>query len=462
MKPAISVRGLGKRYRLGEGARAPYRTFRESLTGAVVAPFRRLRRRAAAEGPRDVWALKDINFDVQPGEVVGIVGRNGAGKSTLLKALSRIIAPTEGRITLRGRVGSLLEVGTGFHPELTGRENIYLNGAILGMSRREVVRKFDEIVAFAEIERFIDTPVKRYSSGMYMKLAFAVASHLEPEILLVDEVLAVGDAAFQKKCLGRMGEVSKHGRTVLFVSHNMMAIKSLCTRAILVEGGRVVMDGDVDPVVNQYLSAGTDMARTGIIPENAPRHRDVQGEAVFRSVRLTDADDNPTTQLYFGQPFRVSFTCDVLKDIADGHFEVSICTADGTHVTYATTMDWGQGPLRLARGRHEVSAEFDVVLLPQDYTIELGVHHQNGATADFVQRTLDFSVLRVAENGSAHYHWPRTRGLVQPPARWEIDGQASDGSAGDEPGGLRSGLGERGVLCSCRTERRPPAIAEEV
>jgi lipopolysaccharide transport system ATP-binding protein len=459
MKPAISVRGLGKRYRLGEGARVPYRTFRESITGAALAPFRRLRRRAAAEGPQDVWALKDINFDVRPGEVLGIVGRNGAGKSTLLKALSRIIAPTEGQITLRGRVGSLLEVGTGFHPELTGRENIFLNGAILGMSRREVVRKFDDIVAFAEVERFIDTPVKRYSSGMYMKLAFAVASHLEPEILLVDEVLAVGDAAFQKKCLGRMGQVSKHGRTVLFVSHNMTAIKSLCTRAILVEGGRLVLDGDVDPVVNQYLSAGTDMARTGIIPENAPRHRDVPGEAVFRSVRVTDTDGNPTTQLYFGQPFRVSFTCDVLKDISDGHFEVSICTADGTHVTYATTMDWGQGPLQLVRGRHEVSAEFDVVLLPQDYTIDLGVHHHNGATADFVQRTLDFNVLRVAESGDSHYHWPRTRGLVQPATRWEIDGGAPGGSPREEVGGQQDGPTGQGALCRCRTARRPHAAA---
>jgi lipopolysaccharide transport system ATP-binding protein len=449
MKAAISVRGLGKRYRLGECGRAPYRTFRESITGAAMAPFRRFRRSAGASGPRDLWALKDINFDVQPGEVMGIVGRNGAGKSTLLKALSRIIAPTEGEIALRGRVGSLLEVGTGFHPELTGRENIYLNGAILGMSRREVVRKFDEIVAFAEVERFIDTPVKRYSSGMYMKLAFAVASHLEPEILLVDEVLAVGDAAFQKKCLGRMGQVSKHGRTVLFVSHNMSAIKSLCTRAILVDGGRVVLNGDVDPVVNQYLSAGTDMARTGIIPENAPRHRDVPGEAVFRSVRLTDGDGNSTTQLYFGQPFRVTF-------------EVSISTADGTHVTYATTMDRGQEPLFLSRGRHEVSAEFDVVLLPQNYTIDLGVHHHNGTTADFVQRTLDFSVLRVAESGGGHYHWPRTRGLVQPPARWEIDGGAPGGSLGEEVEGQRGGPTGESALCRCRTARRPHAAAEEL
>jgi lipopolysaccharide transport system ATP-binding protein len=281
-----------------------------------------------------------------------------------------------------------------------------------------VARKFDEIVAFAEIDKFLDTPVKRYSSGMYTRLAFAVASHLEPDILVVDEVLAVGDAAFQKKCLGRMSQVSRHGRTVLFVSHNMTAVKSLCTRAILMEGGEVALDGPVDEVVNRYLTEGTDMSRTGIIPEGAPRHRDYADEARLRSVRLTDAAGNEASQLYFGQPFRVSFVCDLIKDIPDGHFEVSISTRDGTHVTYATTMDGGKGSMFLARGRHEVSAEFDVFLLPREYTIDLGVHHQNGATADYVQRTLDFTVLRVAEDGADHYPWTRTRGQVRAAASW--------------------------------------------
>jgi len=255
---AIRVEGLGKQYRIG-GPQARYRTIRESLTEAVQAPFRRLssvvRGQSSAVADETIWALKDVSIDVQRGEVVGIIGRNGAGKTTLLKILSRITEPTEGRAELHGRVGSLLEVGTGFHPELTGRENITLNGAILGMKRAEIDEKFDEIVAFAEMERFIDTPVKHYSSGMYVRLAFAVAAHLEPEILVVDEVLAVGDAEFQKKCLGKMKDVSGQGRTVLFVSHNMTAIQTLCTDAIWLESGRIVGQGDVAEQIEFYLNS---------------------------------------------------------------------------------------------------------------------------------------------------------------------------------------------------------------
>ncbi|HEX7956508.1 MAG TPA: ABC transporter ATP-binding protein, partial [Pyrinomonadaceae bacterium] len=252
MSAIIRVEGLGKQYRIGARG-ASYDTLREALMGALRAP---LRGRGASGGEEIFWALKDVAFEVEPGEVLGIVGRNGAGKSTLLKVLSRITEPTEGRVELYGRVASLLEVGTGFHPELSGRENIFLNGAILGMRRAEIARKFDEIVAFAEIERFIDTPVKRYSSGMYVRLAFAVAAHLEPEILIIDEVLAVGDAAFQQKCLGKISSVARQGRTVLFVSHNMVAVKTMCTRALLLHGGRVADDGPPVRVVNGYLGAG--------------------------------------------------------------------------------------------------------------------------------------------------------------------------------------------------------------
>ena len=252
-EPIIRVEYLSKQYRIGQ--REGYKTFRESLTDAAAAPFRKLARWGKpAPAAETIWALKDVSFEVPEGEVLGIIGRNGAGKSTLLKILSRITEPTEGRVKLGGRVSSLLEVGAGFHPELTGRENVFLNGAILGMTRQEIKRKFDEIVAFAEIEKFLDTPVKRYSSGMYMRLAFAVAAHLEPEILLIDEVLAVGDAAFQKKCLGKMEKVAKEGRTVLFVSHNMGAIESLCDRGILLESGEKALEGEVHNVVSKYLS----------------------------------------------------------------------------------------------------------------------------------------------------------------------------------------------------------------
>jgi lipopolysaccharide transport system ATP-binding protein len=246
----IRVRGLGKKYIIG-GPKKKYLTFRDAIVNSMMAPFRRF---SSHEQLQEFWALKDVSFDVEPGEVVGIIGRNGAGKSTLLKILSRITSPTEGTVDLYGRVGSLLEVGTGFHPELTGRENIFLSGSILGMKKLEIEDKLDEIVKFSEIEKFLDTPAKRYSSGMYVRLAFAVAAHLEPEILLVDEVLAVGDAAFQKKCLGKMGEVAKEGRTVLFVSHNMNAIEQLCTYGILIENGHIKEQGShVSHIVKSYL-----------------------------------------------------------------------------------------------------------------------------------------------------------------------------------------------------------------
>jgi lipopolysaccharide transport system ATP-binding protein len=252
----IHVENLGKRYRIGQRER--YLALRDVITEAVKAPFRALARRGKNNQNEDnfIWALKDLSFEVKRGEVLGIIGRNGAGKSTLLKVLSQITEPTEGHATIHGRVASLLEVGTGFHPELTGRENIFLNGAILGMSRKEIQRKFDEIVAFSEIEKFLDTPVKRYSSGMYVRLAFAVAAHMEPEILLVDEVLAVGDTQFQKKCLGKMGNVAKEGRTVLFVSHNMVAVQTLCQHAFWLDAGQLKAQGAVSPIVTTYLRSG--------------------------------------------------------------------------------------------------------------------------------------------------------------------------------------------------------------
>ncbi len=251
----IIAERLGKSYTIDHRQSTPYATLRDTL----VDLFRGLGRRSSRTAQEEFWALRELNFTVQAGDRLAIIGRNGAGKSTLLKVLSRITAPTTGRVTLRGRVASLLEVGTGFHPELSGRDNIFLNGAILGMKKREIAAKFDEIVAFSEIEKFLDTPVKRYSSGMYVRLAFAVAAHLDPEILIVDEVLAVGDAKFQKKCLGKMEDVSKQqGRTVLFVSHNMGAVKSLCNKAILLEHGQKVAEGDTETVANRYAVSATD------------------------------------------------------------------------------------------------------------------------------------------------------------------------------------------------------------
>lgn len=303
---AIRVEGLGKRYKIGE--QAPYVTLRDSIAVAAGAARRRFTsrswvRKRSGGGEETFWALRDVSFEVPTGQAIGIVGRNGAGKSTLLKILSRITEPTRGRAEVYGRFGSLLEVGTGFHPELTGRENTYLNGAILGMSRNEIERKFDEIVAFAEIERFIDTPVKRYSSGMYIRLAFAVAAHLEPDILLVDEVLAVGDAAFQKKCLGTMSEAAKEGRTVLFVSHNMVAVKGLCERALLLDGGRIVQDSTPADVIATYLGEGRVQHAEALWEDRAK----APGNAHVRlhRVRLLDSNKAVTPTLEAEHPFEI-------------------------------------------------------------------------------------------------------------------------------------------------------------
>lgn len=288
----ISVEGLGKRYRIGAN-RERYVALRDVVANGTKALGRRLLGRGEVRPSyEEFWALKDVSFEVKRGECVGIIGRNGAGKSTLLKLLSRITEPTTGRFRLKGRVASLLEVGTGFHPELTGRENVFLNGAILGMKRAEIARKFDEIVAFAEVEKFLETPVKYYSSGMYMRLAFAVAAHLEPEILVVDEVLAVGDAEFQRKCLGKMDEVARGGRTVLFVSHNMTAVQQLCITAVLLRGGRLHAEGAVGRVINEYL---TDAATTENGRFDLCRHpaRQSRYRAVIRELVLSDGESNP-------------------------------------------------------------------------------------------------------------------------------------------------------------------------
>jgi len=300
-EPIISIKNISKNYIISH--RASYGTLRDSLTNLITKPFYRHNK----FNQECFSALKDISFNVQPKECIGIIGINGAGKSTLLKILSQITPPTSGWVTLRGRVASLLEVGTGFHPELTGRENIFLNGAILGMKQSEIKEKFDEIVAFAEIEKFLDTPVKRYSSGMYVRLAFAVAANLEPEILIVDEVLAVGDAEFQKKCLGKMEDIASHGRTIIFVSHNMSAISSFCNRSIVLDHGKIKFIGPTTKAIEQYLShsAGTSYEAKQIVSETKPK--------IIKSW-ITDENDRSLMQLYNGNPFVVNILIENPKE----------------------------------------------------------------------------------------------------------------------------------------------------
>jgi lipopolysaccharide transport system ATP-binding protein len=303
VEPIIKVDGVSKRYRVGEGK--SYGTLRESIVNRLQAPFRSLDR---SRGEPHFWALRGVGFEVHLGEVLGLIGNNGAGKSTLLKILSRITRPTTGLIELRGRVGSLLEVGTGFHPELTGRDNIFLNGSILGMRRAEIVSKFDEIVNFSGVEKFIDTPVKRYSSGMYVRLAFAVAAHLQPEILLIDEVLAVGDAEFQKKCLGKMGEVARAGRTIVFISHNMTAIEALCDRCVLLKGGIIEASGPTNEVIRGYMASMVqrNSGTVSLVSHPGRRAGSVQS---MTSVTLSSEGKQPIPAVPMGSPlsFNVSF-----------------------------------------------------------------------------------------------------------------------------------------------------------
>jgi lipopolysaccharide transport system ATP-binding protein len=417
MATIIRVENLGKQYRLG-GPQAAYSTLRETLVGAARAPLRWAQRGKPPAAM--VWAVRDVSFEVKPGEIVGIIGRNGAGKSTLLKMLSRITEPTTGAIDLYGRVGSLLEVGTGFHPELSGRENIYLNGAILGMLRTEIARKFDEIVAFAEVEKFIDTPVKHYSSGMYLRLAFAVAAHLEPEILIVDEVLAVGDARFQRKCLNKMQDVGQQGRTVLFISHSMAAITRLCQRAILLNEGQVIADGPSDRVVSTYLHSGLGTAaeRAWDDPRKAPGNE----VARLRRVRVHAADGRTAEAIDIRQPVGLTMEFDVLQS---GHALVpnfALYNEEGVLLFIAIDSDPTWRGRERTVGRHTSTA-----WIPGNFFAE-GSLTVNAAvsTVDPVfvhaseQEAVAFQVVDSMDGDSARGGFAGVMpGVIRPLLRWE-------------------------------------------
>ncbi len=373
MSVAISISGLGKKYLIG-AQRERAATLRDAVTNMATAPLRRLRHAGSSTGDvSELWALRDVSLDVDAGQVLGVIGRNGAGKSTLLKVLSRITKPTTGRATIHGRVGSLLEVGTGFHQELSGRENIYLNGAILGMTRKEIAAKFDAIVEFSEIAGFLDTPVKRYSTGMFVRLAFAVAAHLDPEILLVDEVLSVGDLAFQRKCLGQMEQIAGSGRTVLFVSHNMVAVRNLCTRVVELDKGRLVADGPSDEIVKAYISAQTEAGGTELHlqqPLGRPE------ELVVTGARVLDEQGRSEGPFHSSRPLFVEIDVEVARENEGYQVGFDLLSVDGLVLrswhTDGPEGDWpplraGRATLRcevpaglLNEGRYAVAPRADV------------------------------------------------------------------------------------------------------
>jgi ABC-type polysaccharide/polyol phosphate transport system ATPase subunit len=407
-RPVIEVDGLGKRYRLGEDF-GRYLTLRESLT-------RRFGKREAVDST-ELWALRDVSFTIEEGETVGLIGRNGAGKSTLLKILARITEPSTGVARMRGRVGALLEVGTGFHPELTGRENVYLNGSILGMSRREISVRFDAIVDFAGVERFLDTPLKRYSTGMELRLAFAVAAHVEPPIMVVDEVLAVGDTEFQERCLGKMSELGRGGRTVVFVSHDLAAVQGLCPRALWIDAGGVEADGPSKEVVEQYL-------RSGVAGTTQVEFETQEGAAVqLDSVAVTDAEGRPLDIVRRTQPFTVRVGFTTRREVPDLDVTVYVHDRRGVVIVDEAWSDTGgTPPSKDDTGRFEAAVTLAPMLAPDEYQLGVWIGSSIAEAETFVHR--DVLSLRIWPEPGDREDAERPR-LVQPRTSWQMTATAA-------------------------------------
>ena len=415
MTTAIVVDKLSKQYRLG---RLQHETMlREVMVNSIKHPFRRVKRTQET-----IWALKNVSFSAEEGEVVGIIGRNGAGKSTLLKLLSRITYPTSGQIRVRGKVSSLLEVGTGFHEELTGRENIYLNGSILGMKKKEIRAKLDQIVAFAGVDRFVDTPVKRYSTGMTLRLAFAVAAHLEPNVMFVDEVLAVGDAEFQKKCLKTMDDLRTGGRTVLFVSHNMSAIENLCPRAIWIDAGEIRQDGDSKEVIRSYLSMFADAQKSG---HDLTRieSRGGKGQVRYTGIEFLDEAGRPSNLVRSGEEVRIRLHFAAREEVLQPHFGVALYTDMGTLVTTFSTWATGLETPSLPRGRGRIDLKIDCLnLMPARYYLSLWLASVGGTYYDQIDHCAALDVETGDPYGTGK-GMARRYGIMYLTGGWTYDGR---------------------------------------
>lgn len=412
----IKVENLSKKYTIRHQQNGSYTALRDVLADKARMVGNRMLSALCSLRPapcalpsahnpsrEDFWALKDVSFEVKQGEVIGIIGRNGAGKSTLLKILSRITEPTTGSVKIKGRVASLLEVGTGFHPELTGRENVYLNGAILGMTKAEIKKKFDEIVAFAEIEKFLDTPVKRYSSGMYVRLAFAVAAHLEPEILVIDEVLAVGDAQFQKKCLGKMGEVAKEGRTVIFVSHNMPSVQNLCSRVLLMQKGLLILSNNPDTVISNYLSSGVNI-ESSEVDLNLHPGRSRSKEPALKQAWCLNKDNTKFNKIMMGESLRICFRFRSSRAIKCPYFGFGIEDGNGRRIFSLNNLmspieNNSLKPIDSGVACLEIPC---VPLLPGTYFVSLSLVEDNNTWVDFVERAIAFQVQPADVYGSGN------------------------------------------------------------
>jgi lipopolysaccharide transport system ATP-binding protein len=425
----LKAEHVSKRYRIGQ--REPYRALRDVLAGAATAPFRLFRKRPEQEEVDRIWALDDISFELQRGEVLGLIGPNGAGKSTLLKVLSRITEPTSGEVRIRGRVGSLLEVGTGFHPELTGRENIFLNGTILGMRKSEIVQRFDEIVEFSGVSRFLDTPVKRYSSGMQVRLAFAVAAHLQPEILLVDEVLAVGDAEFQAKCLGKMQDVTREGRTIIFVSHNLAAVRSLCSRALLLEKGKLVFDGPTEDAVARYIGRSGDRSRAVVegeqLAERLAKERVYGAAPSFECTRVAVLDEQGQPSSSFGSDEEITVAVDytVLRALASLRVLVTLTDGNQAVILRTETID----DPSLEGVRLEPGSYRSQVVLPRHLLGDAQLDLNVSLIAEVIQ-VLDYAgVVQLDVHFSGLGSNMRGKAYVRPALAWRTELAAPEQAA---------------------------------